>query len=788
MEKILNKIEVSPYGKIRVVWEDKSENYSIEAKHKIRNYFATKYGLPKESIFIDFKPIKVNKNGDRVEIEGSGIENIMDVNYQHQLMKQWLEREEKTDIDFDRIIKLDDKVNGELSSEFKEVRTNKKWGIKWLMIDNFLSFGENNFVSLNKLKGLTIVNSLPENTGGKTSFSVDSFKFLLFGTTTKTDKNEEIFNQFSDKNELTVRGCVEIDEKEFIIERKMKRSAKKAGGWSITNKLNYYEILPDGEEQLMNDEDATKTTKTIEKTIGNEKDFELITLATADTLENLIKIGATENGKILSRFIGLEVIEKKEEIVREQYNKFTKTMKSNQYNTVTLNEEIKQHELNIVNDSETKLNKEKELELTKEEIINLNNEKEKLFNSKQNVEDEIKTLSPEKLEKEIKEITDKGLTYKAKIEEVNIKLVEIGIIEFDEIKHDSLTKEYNKNNTDVAVKEAEIKRLNKTISDLKSGEICTACNRKLDDVDNTEHIKKHEDNIITLNTNITKLKERNVVITNELITLNEIKKKVDNKNKLELERDRAEVEIGSLRNKIKEKQNDLKKYNLNISAIDFNKNVDGQIEIVKTKINTENYKKDTLIVEIEKLYQSVKSNTEAIGIKNGLVETIEKEEVVNKIYKIYIEMFGKKGIGKLVLRSVLPIINSEIKRLLEGVCDFDVEVFVDEKNEVQYLIIKEGIEKLLKSGSGFEKTASALALRCVLGKMSNLPMPNFITFDEIWGKVADVNIELFKPLFEKIRNMYSVIFIITHNGLVQDFADNIITVVKENDISRLSIK
>ena len=35
------------------------------------------------------------------------------------------------------------------------------------MIDNFLSFGENNFASFTKLKGLTVVNSLPSNQGGK---------------------------------------------------------------------------------------------------------------------------------------------------------------------------------------------------------------------------------------------------------------------------------------------------------------------------------------------------------------------------------------------------------------------------------------------------------------------------------------------------------------------------------------------------------------------------------------------------------------------------------------------
>jgi hypothetical protein len=40
-----------------------------------------------------------------------------------------------------------------------------------------------------------------------------------------------------------------------------------------------------------------------------------------------------------------------------------------------------------------------------------------------------------------------------------------------------------------STKEADLNRLNKVITDLISGGICQSCNRKLDDVDNTEHIK-----------------------------------------------------------------------------------------------------------------------------------------------------------------------------------------------------------------------------------------------------------------------------------------------------------
>lgn len=787
MEQTINKIQISPYSKVRIIWEDFPESYSKENEKIIQGKFAAKYGIPKSSIQVVFKGIKLDKQGNRIEIEGANLDSILDSNYQRELFKVWLDKNKK-EVDFERIVKLDDKINSELNIDLNEFNQVKKYSLKWLMINNLLAFGEDNFISFDRLKGLTIINSIPPNQGGKTTFSIDAIKFLLFGTTTKTDKNEELFNLFTDKNELKVRGCLDIDNKEIIIERKLTRSAKKAGGWTIKNSVSYYEILPDGEEKELNEEDAKQTTKLINKTIGSEDDFELVTLATARNLEDLIDLGNAESGKMLSRLIGLEIIEKKEEIVRKKYNEFTKTMKSNQYNSVTLTEEIEKHKENIILSENTKTEKEKTLELTKEELVKLNEDKEKLLNSKTKIDDDVKSLNPSKLEQEIKDITEKGLTHKKKIEECKTKLTEIGTIEFDENKHHSLTKELNTNNTTIAVDEAEVKRLNKHIKDLESGEICTACNRKLDDIDNSGLIRVNQDKITDLNNNIIVLKNGNKVINEDLAILNEIKKKVDEKNSVELQRDRAEVEIGSLRNKIKEKQNDLKKYNLNLSAIDLNKKIDGEIEIVKTNINVANVKKDNLLIEIEKLSNQVKSDTEAIIVKTTIIEQIAKEEEVNKIYKIYIQMIGKDGISKLVLRSVLPIINSEIKRLLEDVCDFDVEIFIDDKNNVQYLLIKDGIENQLKSASGFERTASALALRCVLGKMSSLPMPNFITFDEIWGKVANVNIELFKPLFDKIKALYPIIFLISHNDLIRDWADNTITVVKENNISRLTIK
>jgi DNA repair exonuclease SbcCD ATPase subunit len=778
-------LRISPYSKIKVYWDDRPENYSKEAKNRICNHFAKKYGVNKSNIDVIYRPVRFTETGDAIEVNGATIENIMDTNYQRELMREWVKREDKK-VEFDRILKLDDKVNGELNLENDSIQHNS-WSIKWLMINNFLSFGEENYLPFSKLKGLNVVNSLPANQGGKTTLTIDSLKFLLHGNTTKTDKNEEIFNQYSDKNDLVVRGMIEIAGEELIIERKMKRSAKKGGGWTVTNKVNYYKLLPDGEEEMLNEEDAGKTTAKLKATIGSEKDFEMLVLATEKNLDDLIGLTTTESGKILTRLIGLEVIEMKEAIVRKMYNEFDRKKKSNEYNIITLSDDIIDHTEKIKLGNEAKDNLEKDLEKTKDEIKSLGEENDRLLNSKISVDVSITSLNPSNLEKEIATITETGVTYKGKVEELQKKIDDIGQLNFDEDEHFRLTNKYNKTSATLQLKESEINKLEQTIQDLIDGGICKACNRVLDDVDNTEHIETHRKSIDKLRGEITELEEVMTKTKSELVSLNDTKVLIDEKNKLELNRDRLEVEIGSLRNKIVSKKNDLKKYTLNLEAIELNRDIDSKVSLVKTKISVAGYKKDELVGKIERVKQDIVNNETAIDTKTKLIEQIKKEEDIEKIYKVYIELFGKKGISKLVLRSVLPIINAEVQRLLEDVCDFEIEIFIDDKNDVQFLLNKDGVSKLLKSGSGFEKTAASLALRGVLGKISTLPMPNFITFDEVLGKVANENIEKLKPLFDKIKNMYEIVFLITHNDIIKDWGDNILTVKKDNNVSKITL-
>ena len=91
----MSEITIPNKSSLRVYWDDKPEKYSREDRNKVRNYFSNKYGVPKNSINVIFRPVKKDKDGNVIQLTGVGIDNIMDVNYQHKLFKEWIEREQK---------------------------------------------------------------------------------------------------------------------------------------------------------------------------------------------------------------------------------------------------------------------------------------------------------------------------------------------------------------------------------------------------------------------------------------------------------------------------------------------------------------------------------------------------------------------------------------------------------------------------------------------------------------------------------------------------------------------
>jgi DNA repair exonuclease SbcCD ATPase subunit len=786
IEKRTKIVDVPEKAQIRVDWQDYPENRSIETVNRVKTYFSEKYGVHKSAIKINFIPILKNSAGKVIDISEGLIDNIMDTAYQRGLFVEWLKLNEVT-IDYERLCRLDDKINEILINNEEEDIRYRRWSIKKLWLNNFLSFGENNEVEYKNLDGLTVVNSIPANQGGKTIFTIDSLLFLFFGKTTKTEVNNEVFNTFSNKDDVLVGGHIEIDGDEYVIERTLNRKLSKNGEYKVSTSLEFYKMLSDGTKENLEGEQRRETDKLIEDTIGSYDDFMLTIVATAKNLEDLMETKPTQRGRLLTKFIGLEIIEKKEEINKGLMSEFKSKMKSNLFNTKQLELDIEEYKRNISDNRISNKENNKKLSEVLEKINTAKTKKEDLLGKRYSIDDEIKKVNPDTLKKEIDVLTKKGVTLKETLDGITGQIKVLPKFSYDEDVHE----EYRTEEKTLLVEkngiESSIKTIGKLIKDLKEGEICPTCKRALDEVDHSSEIKDNEKLLKgkekELKTIVTKIEK----ICDKLTKISGEKKNSDLYDKLSMSKDKTEIEIDRMRVDYREKSSLLKDYERNFDFIEENRKLESKILGYNQLIETLELEKDSIKSNIQNNDNDIKNKEEKIVENNSLIEQINKEEVVLKIFEVYNRMIGKNGISKLVLSSVIPIINHELNRLLDEVCDFEIQLEINDKNEVDFILIKNDIIKKLRTGSGLETTLASLALRSVLGRISTLPKPNVIVFDEVLGKVANTNLDQVKIFFDKIKKMYEIIFLISHNPIVQDWADKIITVEKNNDISSLQI-
>jgi DNA repair exonuclease SbcCD ATPase subunit len=784
----LTKVEIPEKAQIRVDWEDYPENRTIESINRVKSYFSKKYSVAPTSIKINFIPIIKNKEGKIIDISDGLIENIMDKEYQRKLFSEWLKRN-GIKVDFNRICKLDDQIEEILldGGEEQDYRY-RRWELKKLWIDNFLAYGSGNDLDYTKLKGFNLVQSEPANQGGKTIFSIDALLFLFFGKTTKTDTAIENFNTYTDKNEVKVGGLISLDGGDYIIERTISRKTKKKGGWVVSSGLDFYRILADGNKENLEGEQRRETENIITETIGSYDDFMTTIVATAKNLEDLVETKPTQRGRLLTKFIGLDPIEKKEEINKKMMADFKSKMKSNIYNLKDLAGDIEECNEKIIESDRLVVNYKKELTLKETEIKIANSKKEKLLSQKIDIEDEIEDVNPQTLQSEIEDLLTDGINKKESLEKTLTKIEDIGEVDFDEDDYNTILDDQTDLKVSIGGINKDIKDYKKLIKEMRDGETCSLCKQDLKDVDHTEQIENTETKVLEKEKDLEKEQKKIESTIKKISTFVETKQKSDDKDKLGLIKDRLEVEMDRLRVDIKEKKNTLKDFKRNLKGIETNRGIDSKVLGYNQLLTNLNLERDEFKNFITSGGNLIKTANEKIVENESLIKSINKETEVLKIFEIYHKMIGKNGVSKLVLTSVIPVINYELQRLLDDVCDFEVELSMNDKNEVEFLILKSGVAKKLKSGSGLELTIASLALRCVLGRVSTLPKPNVIVFDEVLGKVADVNLDYVKTFFDKIKTMYDIILFITHNPLAQDWADKIITVVKKDNISTLMLK
>lgn len=805
-------IKVNPTDKLVFDLKMLQIDYNEQKKESLKKEISEKYGVPLKNIEINFVPITVDSNGDRISLTSDVIKNIQDPNFQLDLFKEYMDIKDIQDVDFEEIKKIDTQVNAFV--DFDQYSKYKLYKFKYVKWNNYLSYGKDNYFDFTKLHGLVLLNGEPENQSGKTTFAIDLLRFALFGKAQKSPNLESVFNVYHpEETEVMVEAGIEIDGVDYVIRRTVTRPAlsKRTKKSKAKQKLEYFKLINGDYELIENCEVETgaETNNIIRESVGSVDDYNLVISATSKTLADLLDMGQTDKGKLFSRWLGLLTIEKKEEIAKDLWKKkVSPSLFSNTYNKAIIESEIKDYDACINGNKDEIFKSQAKLNESNERISILNNDKVKILTNRKEIKDELIKLDVTTIENKLVSNNTDLANYRAQMAKYkeDYKLVKDAKFDDDEYKKTKETievkkieqKEYSDKNIEIKVKIGQIRNDTKRIEKLIADKVCPTCghpieldeqNSFIDKNKKSENVliedgKKNKEQIDRIQTEIDKL---NKSVTDMEVQRENLRKK----SELELRMTAIKSNIDNIKLRISDLQRQKNEIETNKDNIKYNNEIDLKIRNLDESIKTETRIKEQLIKEIESYKNEIKNYEKEVEKRNVLITKLTEEEKIIRNWTIYQQLVGKNGIVKIVLKRALPIINNEIKRTLDGLCDFEVKISISDDGKVCIDLVRDGITLDLATGaSGYEMTASALAIRSALATVSSVAHSGTLVLDEILSCVAASNYDNMHELYKRIMKNYDYIIHICHIEQLADWHDQNIVVVKDlkENVSKIELK
>lgn len=764
-------------------------DYNDKKKEALRHTIAEKYGVPVKNVEVNFIPITVDENGEKMSLASNIINDIQDPKFQVHLFEEYLKLKNIEDVDMEDIKKIDSQVNAYV--DFDSYSKFKSYKIKYMKWDNYLSYGKGNYMDFTKLHGLVLLNGMPENMCGKTTFAIDLLRFALFGKADKSPTLDSVFNIFlPEETEVMVEAGIEIDNVDYVIRRTITRPAlkKRTNKSKCKQKVEYFKLI-NGSYELIENCEAESTQQTnniIRESIGSVEDFNLVISATAYSLGDLLRMGQSDKGKLFSRWLGLMSIEKKEEIAKELWKKKINTqLLSNSYNKTTLNSEIDTFNKCIEDDNKQIITSQDKLVSFTNNIETLNKQKTEILLQRKEIKESLIKEDVTTIENNITSYNNdlaikRGQFSQLKDEYKSVKDAKFDIDEYNQKRKHSV--ELEKEQSELRVEISHLKEDNKRIEKLIANKVCPTCSHPIEISEQNTFIDENNKKIQEFINKGVANKANLEKINSEIIELEKQREMVDKKQKIELKLTALKSNIELFKSKITELTKLKEEIETNKENIKLNNDIDIKIRNVEVSINTETRLKEQTIREIEAYKNEVTNYQKNITDRKKLIEKLDEEEKVIRNWKLYQQLVGKDGIVKIVLRKALPIINNEIKRLLNGLCDFDVELSVSDDNKVCLNMLRDGkVMDLSICASGYETTMASIALRTALCSISSISRPNFCTMDEIIGTVGISNYDNLHELFKRMCSNYQFILHVSHVEAVWDWHEQTITVTKDEN-------
>jgi exonuclease SbcC len=147
---------------------------------------------------------------------------------------------------------------------------------------------------------------------------------------------------------------------------------------------------------------------------------------------------------------------------------------------------------------------------------------------------------------------------------------------------------------------------------------------------------------------------------------------------------------------------------------------------------------------------------------------------------LFLKCMHPNGISYDIIKKRLPLINTEISKILTNIVDFEI-FFENEESKLDIMIKHPKHDpRPIEMGSGAEKTIAAMAIRLALLNVSTLPKGDIFVLDEPGTALDAENMEGFVRILEMIKSQFKTVLLISHLDSLKDIVDQEIMIEKNN--------
>ena len=731
---------------------------------------------------------KFDAESNLVDQTNEGALNLRDAQVHCELLKSYYENQTLNEEEWSTLESMTKKYIDAASRSDEESR-NSRWTINSMRFGNTFAYNSENYVNFDNIPGITGI--FGRNARGKSSI-IGTLVYGLFNASDRGSiKNLHIINtRYSDcfaSIDISVKGIP------YRILRETKKKQTKRDVWAPTT-LKFYRLNSSGDiVEDLTEEQRRETEKILRKIIGTSDQFLMTSLASQGEINNFIKEKAAARKNILSNFLDLEIFDKLSDMAKKDSGVLRGRMLG--LSTENWDQKYENCLSKIDEHMLSKISSENKIEDLKQDVKKLRRsiESEETFISQSEIDK--KQYQVKKIKRDIQtiEVKREELVDSISDQTAKIKKIEKFLINFDleKIKKKRDSKRKIKRNLielkgSLKFERKELDNIRKSVKILDQvpcGDSFPTCKFIKNSHKNKAKLEKQEEKVTFLSVKVDDIENEINNLTEDFESqIEKYNQVLNKKSKMVDEISEKKIEIERCAQNIKRLRLELKK-----SATDYENSL-AQFNSQNCSLNKEIHER------IDKLEKQIKQSTShrdaALGhiaswrAKRDLYKKNSEEyKSVNeqlRLYDMFIQATSKRGIPVQLLYSLLPKINAEITKILQGVVSFTIELEADLDSNAMDIYINYGdSRRIIELASGMEKMMASLAIRVALINVSTLPKTNMLIIDEGFGALDETNLESCGKLLKSFKKWFKNIVIISHIDAIKDIVDNTIEIMKE---------